>query len=79
MKATIDREGRIALAKEVQAQVGVQPGDEVLLENAATSGSSKPLRRSQDCVMRATSSSIVEPVRARGANWKPNGTNEWSS
>jgi len=33
MKATIDREGRIVLAKEVQAQLGVQPGDEVLLEN----------------------------------------------
>ena len=33
MKAIIDREGRIALAKEVQAQLGVQPGDEVVLEN----------------------------------------------
>ena len=33
MKATIDREGRIALAKELQAQLGVQPGDEVVLEN----------------------------------------------
>ena len=33
MKATIDREGRIALAQEVQTQLGVQPGDEVLLEH----------------------------------------------
>ncbi len=32
MKATIDREGRIALAKELQAQLGLQPGDEVVLE-----------------------------------------------
>src|SRR4051812_22551961 len=33
MKATIDREGRIALTKELQDQLGVQPGDEVLVEN----------------------------------------------
>jgi hypothetical protein len=32
MKATIDCEGRIALAPDVQSQLGVQPGDEVLLE-----------------------------------------------
>jgi bifunctional DNA-binding transcriptional regulator/antitoxin component of YhaV-PrlF toxin-antitoxin module len=33
MKATIDREGRIALAPELQSELGVQPGDDVLLEN----------------------------------------------
>jgi bifunctional DNA-binding transcriptional regulator/antitoxin component of YhaV-PrlF toxin-antitoxin module len=33
MKATIDRDGRIALGKEVQSHLGVQPGDQVLLEN----------------------------------------------
>ena len=32
MKATIDREGRIVLDDEVQKQLGVQPGDEVVLE-----------------------------------------------
>jgi formylmethanofuran dehydrogenase subunit D len=32
MKAIIDREGRIALDHEVQQQLGVQPGDEVVLE-----------------------------------------------
>jgi bifunctional DNA-binding transcriptional regulator/antitoxin component of YhaV-PrlF toxin-antitoxin module len=32
MKATIDRDGRIALGPEVQSQLGVQPGDDVLLE-----------------------------------------------
>ncbi|MSQ93491.1 MAG: AbrB/MazE/SpoVT family DNA-binding domain-containing protein [Gemmataceae bacterium] len=33
MKATIDREGRITLEKEVQTKLGVKPGDEVILEN----------------------------------------------
>ena len=33
MEATIDREGRIALDQEVQSQLGVQPGDDILLEN----------------------------------------------
>ena len=33
MKTTIDREGRIALGQEVQRQLGVEPGDEILLEN----------------------------------------------
>jgi bifunctional DNA-binding transcriptional regulator/antitoxin component of YhaV-PrlF toxin-antitoxin module len=33
MNATIDQEGRIALGQEVQNQLGVQPGDDVLLEN----------------------------------------------
>jgi bifunctional DNA-binding transcriptional regulator/antitoxin component of YhaV-PrlF toxin-antitoxin module len=33
MKTTIDRDGRIALDKEVQTMLGVQPGDNVLLEN----------------------------------------------
>jgi bifunctional DNA-binding transcriptional regulator/antitoxin component of YhaV-PrlF toxin-antitoxin module len=32
MKATIDREGRIPLTDEFQKQLGVQPGDEVVLE-----------------------------------------------
>jgi hypothetical protein len=32
MKATIDPEGRICLAVEMQTQLGVQPGDDVLLE-----------------------------------------------
>jgi bifunctional DNA-binding transcriptional regulator/antitoxin component of YhaV-PrlF toxin-antitoxin module len=32
MKTTIDREGRITLGKEVQTNLGVQPGDDVLLE-----------------------------------------------
>ena len=32
MKATIDREGRIALAEEVQQRLGVHPGDDVVLE-----------------------------------------------
>ena len=33
MQTTIDHEGRIALGLEVQTQLGVQPGDDVLLEN----------------------------------------------
>jgi formylmethanofuran dehydrogenase subunit D len=33
MKATIDGEGRIALGPDVQSQLGVKPGDEVVLEN----------------------------------------------
>jgi len=33
MKATIDREGWIALGHDVQKQLGVQPGDDVFLEN----------------------------------------------
>jgi bifunctional DNA-binding transcriptional regulator/antitoxin component of YhaV-PrlF toxin-antitoxin module len=33
MKATIDRDGRITLGQEVQDRLGVQPGDDVLLEN----------------------------------------------
>lgn len=33
MKATIDRDGRITLGQDVQAQLGVQPGDDVLVEN----------------------------------------------
>ncbi len=33
MKAIVGHEGRIALAKEAQAQLGVQSGDDVLLEN----------------------------------------------
>ena len=32
MLATIDREGRIALGPELQNQLGVHPGDVVLLE-----------------------------------------------
>jgi bifunctional DNA-binding transcriptional regulator/antitoxin component of YhaV-PrlF toxin-antitoxin module len=33
MKTTIDQEGRIALGQDLQRQLGVQPGDEVLLES----------------------------------------------
>jgi bifunctional DNA-binding transcriptional regulator/antitoxin component of YhaV-PrlF toxin-antitoxin module len=33
MKATIDPAGRITLGKDLQTHLGVQPGDEVLLEN----------------------------------------------
>lgn len=33
MRTTIDCDGRIVLGKEVQAQLGVQPGDDVILEN----------------------------------------------
>ena len=32
MRTTIDREGRIALGRDLQIQLGVQPGDDVLLE-----------------------------------------------
>jgi bifunctional DNA-binding transcriptional regulator/antitoxin component of YhaV-PrlF toxin-antitoxin module len=32
MKATIDGDGRIELGSELQSQLGVQPGDDVLLE-----------------------------------------------
>jgi bifunctional DNA-binding transcriptional regulator/antitoxin component of YhaV-PrlF toxin-antitoxin module len=32
MKAVIDRDGRIALTREVQSQLGVKPGDEVVFE-----------------------------------------------
>jgi len=32
MKATIDQDGRIALDKDIQQQLGVHPGDEVVLE-----------------------------------------------
>ena len=42
MKTTIDREGRIALGQEVQKQLGVQPGDEVLLENRGDEWVIKP-------------------------------------
>ena len=33
MKTTIDSEGRIELGAELQTQLGVKPGDEVVLEN----------------------------------------------
>lgn len=33
MKTTIDNEGRIQLGTEIQTQLGVKPGDEVVLEN----------------------------------------------
>lgn len=33
MKTTIDSEGRIQLGAELQTQLGVKPGDEVVLEN----------------------------------------------
>ena len=33
MRATIDQEGRIALAPELQTQLGVHPGDEVVVEH----------------------------------------------
>lgn len=52
MKATIDREGRIALAKEVQAQLGVQPGDDVLLEN-----------RGNEWIIKATTATPEERLR----------------
>jgi bifunctional DNA-binding transcriptional regulator/antitoxin component of YhaV-PrlF toxin-antitoxin module len=32
MRTTIDREGRIALGRDLQDELGVQPGDDVLLE-----------------------------------------------
>jgi bifunctional DNA-binding transcriptional regulator/antitoxin component of YhaV-PrlF toxin-antitoxin module len=33
MKTTIDRDGRIMLATDVQKRLGVQPGDDVILES----------------------------------------------
>ena len=33
MRATIDSEGRIPLGRELQCQLGLKPGDEVVLEN----------------------------------------------
>jgi bifunctional DNA-binding transcriptional regulator/antitoxin component of YhaV-PrlF toxin-antitoxin module len=33
MRATIDQEGRIPLGRELQGQLGLKPGDEVILEN----------------------------------------------
>lgn len=32
MKATIDRDGRIELKRELQIMLGVEPGDEVIVE-----------------------------------------------
>jgi hypothetical protein len=36
MKATIERDGRIALQKELQVQLGVQPGDDVVFESCGS-------------------------------------------
>lgn len=33
MRATIDHEGRIPLGAELQSQLGLRPGDEVVVEN----------------------------------------------
>ena len=33
MRATIDKEGRIPLGPELQGQLGLKPGDDVVLEN----------------------------------------------
>jgi bifunctional DNA-binding transcriptional regulator/antitoxin component of YhaV-PrlF toxin-antitoxin module len=33
MRAMMDHEGRIVLGREVQTQLGLKPGDEVILEN----------------------------------------------
>ena len=32
MRATIDREGRVTLGRELQSQLGLRPGDEVMIE-----------------------------------------------
>jgi len=46
MRATIDHEGRIALGRELQTQLGVNPGDEVVLENR---GSEWVIRAANSC------------------------------
>ena len=33
MKATLDSDGRIQLPSEIQAQLGLKPGDDVILES----------------------------------------------
>ena len=33
MKTTIDRDGRITLATDIQQRLGVRPGDDVILES----------------------------------------------
>jgi bifunctional DNA-binding transcriptional regulator/antitoxin component of YhaV-PrlF toxin-antitoxin module len=35
MKATIDRDGRIQLGQDLQSQLGLRPGDEVVFEHRA--------------------------------------------
>ncbi len=35
MKATIDRDGRIQLGQDLQSQLGLRPGDDVVFENRA--------------------------------------------
>ena len=42
VKTTIDRTGRIELGQDLQAHLGVQPGDEVILE-----------ARGNECVLKA--------------------------
>jgi AbrB family looped-hinge helix DNA binding protein len=42
MKATIDPEGRIALGRELQRQLGLKPGDEVVLEKRGSELIVKP-------------------------------------
>ena len=32
MRATIDSEGRVTLGRELQSQLGLRPGDEVMIE-----------------------------------------------
>jgi bifunctional DNA-binding transcriptional regulator/antitoxin component of YhaV-PrlF toxin-antitoxin module len=44
MKATIDRDGRIILGRELQSKLGVQPGDEVLFENQGGEWVIKPVK-----------------------------------
>lgn len=42
MKATIDGDGRIQLGQDLQRQLGVRPGDEVVFENRAGERVMKP-------------------------------------
>ena len=42
MKTTIDGQGRIELNREIQLQLGVRPGDEVLLESCGNECVIKP-------------------------------------
>jgi AbrB family looped-hinge helix DNA binding protein len=44
MRATIDREGRIVLGRELQSQLGLQPGDDVLVERSGEEWILKPAK-----------------------------------
>ena len=71
MKAIIDDEGRIVLNKDQQSELGVQPGDEVVLEKQGSSWVIKPANSNiglshegNVLVHRGTSAANMDPVEA---------------